>query len=369
MSWSIPSVPEKEWPEPLNRTAWFGALIAIHTIVFAALYYLAQNQKPVQLIFYGVGISFGAWLPLFSFFLIQYESKINDKINWDIETERTDHEWHVWAKNHIPILANVIYTPEENPSDVFFRETKDVPVFPKIPRPLHLQYSSWSDVFEALNRDLMAQCSNYRYSLSSIIIITKNESMDIEQAVFDTWQLVPEFHENLSAVNEFYDSAQQGLTLIIALQLWLDAENIEFSEFMSSQLICTQDYSKKNKLPVQARIERMMPLDNADLNEELSMWHKYSKAKEVKQVWLPYDDASLRADIIQLANLGAWGISDDFPVVSIEQIYGPSSDLSFLISVGIVIDRVFQAGHHQLIVSQFSDNGCVCFITPEVKYG
>lgn len=99
------------------------------------------------------------------------------------------NEWQAWCQSSITSIANVIYTPDKDGTDVFLQKAEAVPMFPDKPRRLFNNIQLDQNLIVAIDGQLERQCPNYRFYLSKIYIFDSNNSN--ENLIYENWQIKP----------------------------------------------------------------------------------------------------------------------------------------------------------------------------------
>lgn len=372
MAWSIPDVPEgKMLPAPkywLWIVSWM--LMLIVGIIFSIWFWSVNTY--IEVFFYGVLPFFFIWLCIFGTVLNRYEQSVLAGRAWGLETERTKSEWSRWSRKQLAVVANVIFSPEENGMASLLGDLDKVPAYPKKARPLFNSQYSFPALMKEIDRELEQQYPGYRHFLHSIYVYESQDQPDKERNEFisQQWDLVPKPICSMGLIESLYNKdISKGLILIITLQDWRPGCIEHSSEFISAQLITSATFAHQHLLPVKAGITRMMPMEAGKLVNDLDMLFEYVRPdkQHLEYVWLLGTTEKTSSEIMQYATLNQWPLPEKRPLHSIDFSFGPPGEMALPLSLVMLADAACRTGKDQLLVNQTpQQSGTLCLITREL---
>lgn len=282
MYWKIPSIPNKTPIEKPNYKIIFIFFVTIITAIYTYSVTLTAEQK-TRLLFITFPIIALLFFTCISFLYVRYQHSVITCHNWEKEKEITKKEWQAWCQSSITSIANVIYTPDKDGTDVFLQKAEAVPMFPDKPRRLFNNIQLDKNLIVAIDEQLERQCPNYRFYLSKIYIFDSNNSNSNENLIYENWQIKPIKSPRYQDVFSIYDDIEQSDTfLIVTIQ-----SKAEYSEFISAQLFSTN--SKVISLNnARIKVERIMEIDIQSIDDEIIKYIDYSgiSKKNKFQTWI-----------------------------------------------------------------------------------
>lgn len=123
MYWKIPSIPNKTPIKKPNYKIIFIFFVTIITAIYTYSVTLSAEQR-IQLFFITFPIIALLFFTCISFLYVRYQHSVITCHNWEKEKEITKNEWQAWCQSSITSIANVIYTPDKDGTDVFCKKLK-----------------------------------------------------------------------------------------------------------------------------------------------------------------------------------------------------------------------------------------------------
>ncbi|MEX6007717.1 hypothetical protein AB6G92_17230 [Providencia vermicola] len=290
MNWNIPTLPDKT---PIKKPNYKIIFIFFTTIVAAIYTYsvILPAEQKTRLLFIAFPIIALLFFACISFLYIRYQHSVVTCHNWEKEKKITKREWQIWCQSSITSIANVIYTPDKDGTDVFFQDAEAVPMFPDKPRRLFNLLQLDNNFITNLDKQLERQCPNYRCYLSKIYLYDSNNHNSNENLIYEHWQLKPIRSPRYQDIFSVYDDNKQNEAfLIITIQ-----SQAVYSEFISAQLFSTNSQLMSSK-DTNVKIERIMEIDIQNIDNEIIKYIDYSgiSKKNKFQTWI----TDLKQDIV-----------------------------------------------------------------------
>lgn len=282
MYWKIPTIPDKTLLTKPN----YKIVVVFFTTLAAAIYMygatLPTEQKTRLFLFSLPVVALLFFLSISSLY-IRYQHAVITFDNWEKEKEITKQEWQAWCQSSISSIANVIYTPDKDGTDVFLKEAEAIPMFPDKPRRLFNNLQLDENFITAIDLQLEKQSPLYRSYLSKIYLFDSNDSISNENLIYEHWQLKPIRSPRYQDIFSAYDDTEQNkMFLIVTIQ-----SQAKYSEFISAQLFSTnQQFMNSNNVNV--KVERVMEIDTQDIDNEIVKYVDYSgiSRKDTFQTWI-----------------------------------------------------------------------------------
>lgn len=280
MYWKIPSIPNKTPIEKPNYKVILFFFVTIVAAVYAYSVTLSAEQK-TRLLFIAFPIIALLFFACISFLYVRYQHSVITCHNWEKEKEITKREWQAWCQSSISSIANVIYTPDKDGTDVFLKEAEAIPMFPDKPRRLFNNLQLDENFITAIDLQLEKQCPNYRFYLTTIYILDNN-SDDSDVLIYNQWHLKPIKPSLYKDIFSIYENKINDTFLVITIQ-----SASQFSEFISAQLFSNDD-KLINSSRARIEIERIMEFDNQDIDNDIVKYIDYSgiSKKDKFQTWI-----------------------------------------------------------------------------------
>lgn len=293
MYWKIPPIPDKI---KLNKPKYKIIFTFFITIIAAIYTYgltLATDQK-IRLFLFSFPTIAVLFFMYVGFLYIRYQHSVVTYDNWENEKTTTKKEWQTWCQSSITSLANVIYTPDKEGAQVFLMDTETIPMFPDKPRRLYNNLQIDENLLSKIDKQLEIQCPNYRVYLSKIYLFNSSNSSNIENEVFNRWNIKPVIKSTYKDIFSVYDNSLQETFLIITI-----SSNEKYSEFISAQLFSTEKNIVNSNID-QINIERVMKIDNQHIDEEIIKYIDYSGISKNKKfkTWISKTQQDVIENII-----------------------------------------------------------------------
>lgn len=279
MRWEIPVIPNKTKLTPPK----YKPIIAIFTLLIGGIYTYSltlSTEQKIRLLLLTIPAILLIGFIFLAFLYIRYQHSLMTYGHWEKEKEVTKSQWKAWCQSSIMSIANVIYTPDKQGTDVFFTRPEDVPMFPEKPRPLLQDIDE--KLFSEIHNKLEEQCKNYQNTLSEIYLICHNPILNSDKLIFNQWALKPILLSSFEPLFLNYDNDDRNTFLVITIQ-----QDNTYSQFVSAQL-----FSQDNKMCQSANkliaIERVMTFDSDSFDTEFNKFVNYSgiSRKNLFQTWL-----------------------------------------------------------------------------------
>lgn len=372
MAWPIPTIPEKLPLVPPRYGVWAVILILVLLINILSALFFGNITVYGELLIYGVLPGLLLWMCFFGVVLNRYEQSSASVLAWSEETLHTKTQWQQWSRVKISVVGNVLLTPEAKGIGVLLGKAEDIPMYPKKARPLfgepHILSRRLSDLDSALEH----QCPGYRHHLHIIFVwhASALHRENIITSIFNQWDLIAEPIDNIEKIAALYDVTNlTGVILVLCLQHWPDSIPQSSSEFISAQLITSRTFSRSQALPVLAELGRMMPLAPGQLSNDLDMLFNYSgiSKNQLQHVWLSSDVKNTPVEIALYADVHQWALPASQPVHLIDLSFGPPGEISFAISLAMIVEAVSNTEQDHLVISQTpQQSGWLCLVSREL---
>lgn len=373
MAWPIPSIPNKFPLVPPRYGFWAGILAAVLLINLLSALFLLNITAYGQLLIYGALPGLLLWMCFFGVVLNRYEQSSASVMAWNEETLHTKAQWQQWSRVKLAVIGNVLLTPEAKGTGALLGKAEEIPMYPKKARPLFGKPRILSVRLSELDLALEHQCPGYRHHLHTVYVWHASALYreKITPSVYMQWDLVPEYIDAIDKISALYDTPEfTGVILLLCLQHWPDAMPQKSSEFISAQLITSQTFSRSHTLPVLAGLGRIMPLAPGKLSDDMDMLFNYSdiNKNQLQHVWLSSDAKDAPVKIALYADAHQWGLPGNQPVHLIDLSFGPPGELSFALSLAMMVEAACNTEQDQLIISQTSQqSGWLCLVSRELS--
>ncbi|KEY58904.1 hypothetical protein [Serratia sp. DD3] len=375
MAWPIPVIPEQPSLSPPRYALWGGVLVVILIISTLSVLFIGKITAYGQLLLYGALPGFLIWLCLFGVVLNRYEQSLASVRAWNEETARTKAQWQQWSRTQLAVVGNVLLTPEEGGISAVLGPLADIPMYPQKPRPLFGERQSLPVQLTGIDSQLEQQCPGYRHHLHTVYVLQAStlHRESIISAVFNQWDLLPERVDTLEQVPVLPHLPQtsefNGLILVLCLQHWRYSSPEKASELISAQLLASPAFAHAQQLPVMAGLGRIMPLTAGKLADDLDMLFDYNclNKNQMQHVWLSGEIENTPADIALYADAHQWPLPAKQLAHLIDLSFGPPGELSFPISLAMMVEAAHKTAMDQLVISQTSrSSGELCLVTSEL---
>lgn len=372
MSWPIPDIPEKKpLAAPRYYLWWFLLPIMVMSGSLLALF-IGQFTTYTSVILYGAMPLFLLWLCFFGLSLNRYDQSRASEYAWHQEAEITKSEWQRWSREQLAVVGSVLVTPEPEGISTILGPLSEIPLFPQKSRPLWGENQKLPIRLKMIDDELEKQVAGYREHLHIIYILHSSALYKkvIEDAVFEHWLLVPKFVTSVSEIAELnFERDVQSIILVLSLQLWPPDGPLQFSELVSAQLFSSPKFLCRNEIPFLAGFGRMMPLVSGELLKDLACLFEYNDIdfNELNHVWLSGETEGIAVAISIFAESHQWILPRKKPFHYVDLTFGPPGELSFEISLGMMVEASRITSQNQLIIYQPRySSGWLCLITKEL---
>jgi hypothetical protein len=367
--WPIPEIPEQRTFACFSYRRWCIVLISMImvSVVLGLSLWGAEDYKKVMLLL--LLPMFFIWLCLFGAALNRYEQSNIALSAWKDESDRTKALWQHWSRQQLSVNGNVILTPEDKGVESLLGPLPDIPAYPDKIRPLSYLWESLSFLSGIIDKQLEQQCPGYRKYLHTIYVLQPSDwdRKTVCQAILSQWDLLPEVSHSVGCIEKFYGDVNfDGLILVLSLQCWLPGMPKQASEMVSAQLISSSTFSRRHAVPVLAGLGRVMPVDKALIEEDLNMLFEYNRIdlRDLHHVWLSGISADISAKLMQYADRHKWRLPEKRPFYLIDFSFGPPGEMTFPVSLALLVDAAQKTEANQLLISQESPHSSLlCLIT------
>lgn len=372
MGWPIPEIPEKSAIPVPRYGRWFIVLATMVVIGSLLALFIGRFDTYTPALLYGALPAFFLWLCIFGLVLNRHDQSGVSAYTWHEETRKTKSQWQLWSREQVAVVGNVLLTPEADGVSAILGPLSEIPMFPQKARPIWGDKQNLASRFNTIDKELEQQSPVYRHHLYTIYILHSNalHRETIRSSVFNCWQLEPEFISAIDNIKELsFEQEIKGLALVLCLQYWPDNRPQKFSELISAQLLCSPEFLSKNELPLLAGFGRMMPLSSEHLHEDLDMLFEYNKLhfNELSHVWLSGETENNSAAVSIYADSHQWSLPKKNPVHYVDLTFGPPGELSFGVSLSMMVEAVRSTSKNQLIIYQKpQSSGWLCLFTREL---
>ncbi|QLK60068.1 hypothetical protein GE278_04385 [Enterobacteriaceae bacterium Kacie_13] len=369
MSWPIPKIPTKAVIHQPDYKRW-GIILLVMALVGALLaLFPGKATSYGQALLYGMLPAILLWLCFFGLVFHRYEQSVNAALLWNEETERTKQYWQYWSRKQQIVVGNVVLTPEKKGVDALLGNPADIPAYPEKARPLFADLSDLNEHLKFIDQEIEKQSPGYRHHLSKIVIQyqKKYQEITIDQAVYQQWDLYPEYADAPESFCAGDENELSGLGLLLCLQDWTGSQAEKYSEFITAQLITSGHFASQNALPVIAGVGRSLSSDS--LTKALDMLSEYNRLEKasLRYVWLSGMDADERTRLVQHVTSKQWSLPERRPLISLDHSFGLPGPLMFPVAVSFLTDAAKQTGEMQLFISRNEENMySLCLITREL---
>ncbi len=369
MSWPIPKIPARMvLPQP-NYKRWGMILLVMLLAGALVVIFLGKVTSYDQTLLYGVLPALLLWLCFFGLALYRYERSVNASLLWNEETEKTRRHWQRWSRKQQLVVGNAILTPEENGVEALLGNPANIPAYPEKARPLFVDLSGLSERLRFIDREIEEQYPGYRHHLSKIVIQYQENYQEgmIERSVYQQWDLHPECSDTAKPFCADDQNEPDGLTLLLCLQDWDGLRGKKHSEFITAQLITSEQFVSQNTLSVIAGVGRRLSSDS--LIGALDMLTEYNRLEKgaIRYVWLSGMGSDERAQLIQYAAEKQWALPERAPLISLDHSFGPPGPLMFPVAISLLTDAAIYTGEMQLLIYRNAKNSySLCLITREL---
>lgn len=372
MGWPIPEVPEKTTLPAPRYGRWFIVLVTMSVIGSLLALFIGRFNTYIPVLLYGALPAFLLWLCIFGIVLNRHDQSGASAYIWHQETQETKSQWQQWSREQIAVVGNVLLTPEAEGVGSMLGPLSEIPMFPQKARPLWGREHDLAFRLNTIDKDLEQQAPGYGHHLYTIYVMhsTALNRESIRKSVFKRWLLYPKFISSVDSIKELnFECKVKGLALVLCLQYWPENRPQVFSEFISAQLFCSPEFLSKNIFPLLAGLGRMMPLSPEHLHDDLDMLFEYNKLNfsELSHVWLSGDTEINSAAVSIYAEAHQWVLPKKKPVHYVDLTFGPPGELSFGVSLSMMVEAVRSTSQNQLIIYQKpQSSGWLCLITREL---
>ncbi|WP_427033868.1 hypothetical protein ACNF2N_12690 [Enterobacter hormaechei] len=109
-----------------------------------------------------------------------------------------------------------------------------------------------------------------------------------------------------------------------------------------------------------------MHLDNDNLEKALEMLFEYNRIdkSDVRHVWLSGITADIPSKLMQYADRFQWKLPEKHPFYLIDFSFGPPGEMTFPVSLALLVDAAQNTEANQLLIIQASPQSrLLCLIT------
>lgn len=369
MKWPIPKIPARViLPRPKYKY-WVIILLVMSLAGILLAIFPGKVTSYNQALLYGMLPAILLWLCFFGLIFHRYEQSVNAALLWNEETEKTKQHWQRWSRKQQIVVSNVTLTPEGNGIKALLGKPADIPAFPDKARPLFAELSGLSERLKFIDQETEKQYPGYRYRLNRIVIQYQDRYQKemIDQAVYQQWDLYPEYSHTPESFCPDDENEMSSLDLLICLQDWIDRQAEKYSEFITAQLITSDHFASQNTLSVVARVGRV--LSSGSLTEALDMLTEYNRLEKesIRYIWLTGMDAGERTRLVEHITSKQWSKSEMPLLILLDHSFGPPGPLMFPVVVSLLTDAAKHTGEMQLFISRSEENiYSLCLITQEL---
>lgn len=372
MGWPIPEIPEKSAMPSPRYGLWCIVLVAMVVISSLLALFIGRFNTYTPSLFYGALPAFLLWLCIFGIVLNRHDQSGVSAYTWQRETQKTKSQWQRWSREQVAIVGNVLLSPEAQGVRSILGPLSEIPMFPQKARPLWGEKQNLASRINIIDEELQKQAPGYRHHLYTIYVLhsTALYRETIQTSVFNHWQLVPEFISSVDKIIELnFEREVKGVALVLCLQYWPDNRPQKFSELISAQLFCSPEFLNGKDFSYLAGLGRMMPLSPADLHNDLDMLFEYNQINfnELSHVWLSGETENTSAAVSVYAESHQWVLPGKNPVHYVDLTFGPPGELSFGVSLCMMVEAARCTSQNQLLIYQKTQSsGWLCLITREL---
>ncbi|ENR5391646.1 hypothetical protein PWM41_004119 [Providencia rettgeri] len=344
MYWKIPTIPDKTLLTKPN----YKIVVVFFTTLAAAIYMygatLPTEQKTRLFLFSLPVVALLFFLSISSLY-IRYQHAVITFDNWEKEKEITKQEWQAWCQSSISSIANVIYTPDKDGTDVFLKEAEAIPMFPDKPRRLFNNLQLDENFITAIDLQLEKQCPNYRFYLTTIYILDNN-SDDSDVLIYNQWHLKPIKPSLYKDIFSIYENKINDTFLVITIQ-----SASQFSEFISAQLFSNDD-KLINSSRSRIEIERIIEFDNQDIDNDIVKYIDYSgiSKKDKFQTWITDSKQDLVDNLLITYTEKNIEFDKTIPIRSLALSYSTPHPNAFLTYLSLVTEISLKTELDQVLI-------------------
>lgn len=372
MIWPIPDISQRYTLKKPQFWFWFVVLLLMlgAGMLFSLLVFNISNYGGV--FFYFILPVMFLWLCMFGVVLNRYEQSVTGSVSWEAETEQTKRQWQQWSRRQLAIVGNVLISPEEHGMNALLGNIADIPAYPEKSRPLFCSPRNLSSLCADIDIQLEQQYSGYRGVLQAIYVLStdKSSGVNISESILEKWDLFPEVIFSIEHLQPLYDTENNvGVFLLLCFQNWPKSEARDASQFISAQLITSAEFVRKNNIPVQSGLGRVMSLGEKKLEYGLDILFEYNQLNKqaLQDVWVLGDMENIAVEIMQYADQHQWPLPVKKPLYSIDYSFGPAGELAFPVSLAMLSEAARKTGKNQLIVYRSAQNTeALCVISSEL---
>jgi len=223
-----------------------------------------------------------------------------------------------------------------------------------------------------IDKQLEQQYPGYRKYLHTVYVLQPSgcDKNNVSQAIISQWDLLPEVNCSVECIEKIHDNVDfDGLILVLSFQCWLTGIPKQSSEMVSAQLISSSTFSRRHDIPILAGLGRVMPVDNKNLEKDLDMLFEYNQIdkRDLRYVWLSGIPADGTSKLMQYADRHQWQLPAKHPFYLIDFSFGPPGEMTFPVSLALLVDAAQKTEANQLLIIQSStQSGLLCLITREL---
>jgi len=369
MKWPIPKIPAKAIISQPNYKRWFILLLTIALAGEGLAIFPGGATSYGQALLYGALPAVLLWLCAFGIVFYRYEQSVNAALLWNEETERTKKHWQQWSRKQKIVVGNVTLTPEEKGIEALLGKPANIPAYPEKARPLYADLSGLNQRLQFISQEIEKQYPGYRHYLGKIEIQYQNSHYKkiIESAVYQQWDLYPEYPDAAESFFANDENECSDLKLLLCLQDWVGHKTEGFSEFITGQLIATEHFASQNRLPIISGVGRWLSSDS--LYSALDILSEYNRLEKepLRYIWFSGMNTDDQAALIQYVISKRWPLFERRPLISLSHSFGPSGPLMFPVAASLLTDAAKHTGEMQLFICR--DEGgmySLCLITREL---
>ncbi|EJD6615777.1 hypothetical protein M0L22_RS20790 [Providencia rettgeri] len=344
MYWKIPTIPDKTLLTKPN----YKIVVVFFTTLAAAIYMYGATlptEQKTRLFLFSLPVVALLFFLSISFLYIRYQHAVITFDNWEKEKEITKQEWQAWCQSSISSIANVIYTPDKDGTDVFLKESEAIPMFPDKPRRLFNNLQLDENFITAIDLQLEKQCPNYRFYLTTIYILDNN-SDDSDVLIYNQWHLKPIKPSLYKDIFSIYENKINDTFLVITIQ-----SASQFSEFISAQLFSNDD-KLINSSRARIEIERIMEFDNQDIDNDIVKYIDYSgiSKKDKFQTWLTENQQDIVDNVLITYTEKNIEFDKTIPIRSLALSYSTPHPNAFLTYLSLVTEISLKTKTDQVLI-------------------
>ncbi|WP_380180844.1 hypothetical protein [Kalamiella sp. sgz302252] len=369
MSWPIPEIPEKKMPVKPDYKFWLAILLAFVFIGGTVSLFVTGAVNYTQILIKGILPAVLLWFCFFAFYYSRYSHVKNEAALWNQQSKQIKIQWQKWSKKQLTVVANVIFTPEEKGMCALLKEPGEIPAWPEKARPLHSSFETPYQLLACIDNLCEKQCPGYKKQLKKVRVIS-NVGSKYHLAGYDIahfWGITPEYADTVERFYPDYSEQGKNLTLLLCLQCWQKEHSVQYSEFVTAQLLMSEPGIDHPGYKVQAGIGRV--LSNVSLEKALKMLFDYNEIAKNALQFIWYSNLK-KEDISRLSGYAVseqWELFEAFPFRSLDHSFGPPGPLNFPVAVSLISDVASQTRKPQLFITKDKVGSyLLCLITPEL---